>query len=346
MVNSGSSALFLAFAAPNFPKGTEVITPVLSFGTTVAAIIHNNLIPVFIDVKKTTFCIDENNIEKMISRKTKAICVPNLIGNIPNWKAIKKIAKKYNLLIVEDSADALGSKINNKPTGYYSDISIASFYGSHIISCAGSGGMVCFNNLKYFKKAKLLSSWGRSSALYANSEKIQHRFNIKIDNIVYDRKFVFSEIGYNFLPNEVQAAYGLKQLKKLNNNLMLRRKFFKNHQSFFKKFSKWLILPTQEYNVSTGWLAYPLLVKNNSKFSRNKIQIYLEKKNIQTRVIFTGNILRQPGFKTIKCRKNKAGYPNADNIMKNGFLIGVHHGLTKKMINHLYKAFEDFFRNQ
>ena len=150
MVNSGSSALFLTFASINFPKGSEVITPVLTFATTVAAMVQNDLIPVFIDVKKTTFCIDENNIEEMISKKTKAICIPNLIGNIPNWIIINKIARKYNLLIIEDSADALGSKIRKKSTGLYSDISITSFYGSHIINCAGNGGMVCFNNIKYY----------------------------------------------------------------------------------------------------------------------------------------------------------------------------------------------------
>ena len=343
MVNSGSSALLLTFSSINFPRGTEVITPVLTFATTVAAMVQNDLIPVFIDVKKTTFCIDENNIEKMISKKTKAICIPNLIGNIPNWIIINKIARKYNLLIIEDSADALGSKIRKKSTGLYSDISITSFYGSHIINCAGNGGMVCFNNIKYYNKAKLLRSWGRNSSLYKDSEKVENRFNVKINNISYDAKFIFSEIGYNFEPSEIGASYGLIQLKKLKKNINLRQKYFKSHQLYFKKFSKYFILPTQEKYVSTGWLAYPLLVKNNSKLSRKQIQIYLEKKNIQTRVVFTGNILRQPGFKSIKCRKNIKGYPNADNVMKNGFLIAVHHGLTKKMTKHLYKSFEDLY---
>ena len=344
MVNSGSSALFLAFRSINFPKGAEVITPVLTFATTVGAMVQNNLIPVFIDVKNTTFCIDENDIEKMISKKTKAICIPNLIGNIPNWIVIKKIAKKYNLLIIEDSADALGSKIKNKSTGFYSDISITSFYGSHIINCAGNGGMVCFNNIKYYNKAKLLRSWGRNSSLFKDSEKIENRFNVKINNNYYDAKFIFSEIGYNFEPSEIGASYGLIQLKKLKKNIKLRQKYFNNHQIYFKKFSEYFILPSQENYVSTGWLAYPLLVKNNSKLSRKEIQIYLEKKNIQTRVVFTGNILRQPAFKAIKCRKTKKGYPNADNVMKNGFLIAVHHGLTKNMTKHLYKSFDDLFK--
>ena len=236
MVNSGSSALLLAFASINLPKGSEVITPVLTFATTVSSMIHNNLIPVFIDVKEATYCIDEKKVEKMISKKTKAICVPNLIGNIPNWIALRKIAKKYNLIIIEDSADALGSRINKKSTGFYSDISITSFYGSHIINCAGNGGMVCFNNQKYFHKAKLLRSWGRSSSLYKDSEKIENRFKTKIRNIFYDSKFIFSEIGYNLEPSEIGASYGLVQLQKLKNNIDLRKKNFNNHQIFFKKF--------------------------------------------------------------------------------------------------------------
>ena len=152
----------------------------------------------------------------MISKKTKVICIPNLIGNIPNWIIINKIARKYNLLIIEDSADALGSKIRKKSTGLYSDISITSFYGSHIINCAGNGGMGCFNNIKYYNKAKLLRSWGRSSSLFKDSEKIDNRFNIKINNIDYDAKFIFTEIGYNFEPSEIGASYGLILLKKLS----------------------------------------------------------------------------------------------------------------------------------
>ena len=177
MVNSGSSALLLAFASMKLTPGSEIITPALTFATTVSSILQNNLVPVFIDVKESTYCIDEANIEKMITKKTKGICIPNLIGNIPNWKIIKKIAKKHNLITIEDSADALGSKLMGKSTGFFSDISITSFYGSHIINCAGNGGMVCFNNKSFYNKAKLLRSWGRSSSLFKESEKIENRFN-------------------------------------------------------------------------------------------------------------------------------------------------------------------------
>jgi len=344
MVNSGTSALFLALESIDLPRYSEVITPVLTFSTTISSIVKNNLIPVFIDVKKNTYCIDESKIEKMISKNTKVISVPNLIGNIPNWQAIYKIAKKYKLIIIEDSADTLGAKYNNISTGKFSDISITSFYGSHIINCAGNGGMVCFNNIKYYKKAKLLRSWGRNSSLFQESEKIKNRFNVYLNNIPYDAKFVFSEIGYNLEPSEIGAAFGLEQLKKLNKNISLRERNFILHNNFFKKYSQWFDLPQQSNKVNTGWLAYPLKVKKNKYFDRRALQIFLEKNNIQTRVIFTGNILRQPGFKKIKKRINKQGYPIADDVMRGGFMIAVHHGLNLKMIKYIYSKFEEFMK--
>ena len=165
MVNSGSSALTLAFKVLNLPKGSEVITPCLNFGTAVSSIVQAGLKPIFVDCEKETSQINISNIPKSITKKTKALLIPNLIGNIPNWKKIKVLAKKYNLQIIEDSADTLGGKLNGIPTGYYSDISITSFYGSHIISCAGNGGCFLTNNRNYFERAKVLRSWGRMSSL-------------------------------------------------------------------------------------------------------------------------------------------------------------------------------------
>ena len=170
---------------------------------------------------------------KKISKKTKAIMVPNLIGNIPNWKVIKNIAKKYDLKIIEDSADTLGAKINSKSTGNYSDVSITSFYGSHIISCAGNGGMFLTNDKKLYDRAKVIRSWGRMSTLYKDSENIKNRLNIKLRGFDYDKKFVFSEIGYNFEPSEVGASFGLVQLKKFNNFNRIRNYNFNLHLDFF-----------------------------------------------------------------------------------------------------------------
>tara|TARA_Y100000590_G_scaffold451236_1_gene592313 strand:- start:4004 stop:5212 length:1209 start_codon:yes stop_codon:yes gene_type:complete len=345
MVNSGSSALMLAIETLNLPKGSEVITPALTFSTTVAYIVRNNLVPVFVDVEEGTYCINENKIKNLISKKTKAIVAPHLIGNIVNWKKIYRILKKRKIIIIEDSADTLGATYKSKSVGRYTDISTTSFYGSHIINCAGNGGIVCFNNKKQYLKAKLLRSWGRSSSLFdENSEKIENRFNIKLDGIAYDKKFVFETIGHNLEPSELGAAFGLVQLKKLDQNLKKREMNFKIHNKILKKYEKYFILPKQLPGSKTGWLAYPITIKENPFFSRKEMQIFLEKRNIQTRVVFTGNIIRQPGFKNIKMKKDKKGYPEADKVMKNGLLLACHHGLTKKMLNHIHSSIYDFIK--
>ena len=252
--------------------------------------------------------------------------------------------KKKKIIIIEDSADTLGATHQGKSTGHYADISITSFYGSHIINCAGNGGMVCFNNKKQYLKAKLLRSWGRSSSLYdENSEKIENRFNIQLDGIQYDKKFVFESIGHNLEPSEMGAAFGLVQLKKLKLNLNKRQKNFDIHTKFLKKYSEYFILPKQLPGSKSGWLAYPITIKDSAPFTRKEMQIFLEKRNIQTRVVFTGNILRQPGFKNIKkLKKNKQGYPEADKVMKNGILIACHHGLNSKMIKWIHNSIKEF----
>lgn len=345
MLNSGSSALYLGVEVMNIPKGSEVITPVLTFSTTVASLVKNNLVPSFIDVEPDTFLIDIDKIEEMITNKTKAIVIPNLLGNIPDWDEIALIAKKYDLKILEDSADTLGGTLKGKSTGYFSDISITSFYGSHIINCAGNGGMLCLNDEQMYHKAKLLRSWGRTSSIFIDSEKIENRFNVELDNIKYDSKFVFEELGYNLEPSELGAAFGLVQLKNLQKNIENRIENFNKHYNFFKQYEEYLILPKQTKHTRTGWLAFPLIVKQIAPFTRTELQIALEKRDIQTRVIFTGNILRQPGFKNIISKKNRSGYPNADNVMRGGILIACHHGLTNKMIDHIHNSFIEFIKN-
>lgn len=343
MTNSGSSAMFLIMEKFNFPKGSEIITPILTYSTTVTAILKNNLVPSFVDVELNTLCIDVTKIEKSITKKTKAILGINLMGNIADWIKIKKIAKKHNLVIIEDSADTIGAKINNKSTGFYTDASMTSFYGSHVINGAGNGGMASVNSKDLFTKIKVARSWGRNSTIYdEKAEKIENRFNIKIGNDTYDRKFVFSEIGYNFEPSEISAAFGLVQLKKLKKNLNKRIDIFNRHQLFFGKYRNYFILPKQHKNIYSGWLAYPLIIRNGVGFDRKDLQIFLEKQNIQTRVIFTGNILKQPGYKNIKKKLSPYGYKNTDIIHKNGLIISLYHGLSEKHLSYMYKKFDLF----
>tara|TARA_B100000674_G_C37902236_1_gene944302 strand:- start:52 stop:1239 length:1188 start_codon:yes stop_codon:yes gene_type:complete len=345
MVNSGSSALMLAIHVLNLKENDEVIVPCLNFGTAISALMHFRLKPVFIDVDLKTLQIDVTKINQKITKKTKAFLIPNLIGNIPDWIKIEKIAKKNKIKIIEDSADTLGASISKKKTGLYSDISITSFYGSHIISCAGNGGMLLTNNKNYYERSKVLRSWGRMSTLIKDSENIKKRLNIKLDNVEYDKKFVFSEAGYNFEPSEIGAAFGLEQFKKFKRFNNIRNINFNLHLEFVKKNQQYFIPPEIKKNVKTNFLAFPLIVKENNKFKKKDLQYYLETKNIQTRPIFSGNILRHPAFKILSnFENNKNNYKNSDYIMKNGLLIGCHQGLSKKQIKYIHTTINRFIK--
>ena len=341
MVNSGSSANLLALASLELKKGSEIITPTLTFSTTVAPIYQLGLVPHFIDVGKNTFVVNIEQIKKAINKKTKAIIIPNLIGNVPDWKKIYSICRNYNLKIIEDSADTIGYKVNGSSLGSYSNITTNSMYASHIITGAGFGGMVCFNDKKLYEKAKLLRGWGRSSAVFNESEGIKKRFNTKVDGIPYDGKYIFHDIGYNFLPSEISAAFALEQLKKLPKNIKIRVKNFEKLKKFFKNYPNLFDLPQQLKGLRTPWLAYPIIIKN-SKINRQKLQIFLEKRGIQTRTIFTGNILRQPIMKKKFYKKVKNAEINSNNIMKNGILIGCHHGLKNTDLSFITKNLKLF----
>ncbi len=342
MVNSGSSANLLAFELLNLPKGSEVITPVLTFSTTVAPILQKGLVSVFADVKIGTYLIDEDKIEKLITKKTRALMIPSLIGNIPNLKRLRKIADKHKLYLIEDSCDTLGAKFDRRPTGKYTDISTTSFYGSHIITAAGGGGMICVNKPEWHKRGLVLRGWGGASALFSESEDLKKRFSVKINGKPYDGKFIFSEAGYNFQPIELQAVFGLAQLKRLKAFSAIRKRNFKTLFQFFKEYDKYFILPETTKGADTNWLAFPLTIKEEAPFSRFELVKYLENNNVQTRPIFTGNILRQPAFRFLAKKNSPKKFVSADIIMKSSFLIGCHNGLTPAYLSRLKKIFRIF----
>lgn len=344
MVNSGSSALTLAMDLINIKKGDEIITPALNFGTAITSIVKANAKPIFADIDIDTLQISTQELKKKITKKTRAVLIPNLIGNIPNWTEVKKIINNHsNIIIIEDSADTLGAKIGKKSTGSFSDISITSFYGSHVISCGGNGGLLLLDNKKFYEKAKILRSWGRMSSVLKDSENIKKRLGIKLKGIEYDRKFIFSENGYNFEPSEIGAAFGLEQLKKFKNFTIKRNQNFKLHKIFFSKFKNFFISPKILKNVKTNFLAYPIILKPNKYFTRKELQIYLENNSIQTRPIFSGNALRHPAFSKLISKRNKlSNFKNADYIMKNGILIGCHQGLTINNIKYIHKIIIKF----
>ena len=345
MVNSGSSALYLAADLMNYEEGTEIITPALTFSTTVAPQVKRGWVPSFVDVEEGTFNIDANKVEEMITPKTRAMIIPNLIGNLPNWKQLREIADKHNLFVLEDSADTLGAEIDGASSGRFTDMSTTSFYGSHIINCAGNGGMLCVNTEELYDRGRLLRSWGRSSSLFVESEKIENRFNVEIEGIPYDAKFVFEEPGYNIEPSEMGAAFGIVQLNKLGQNIDARTAHYNRLREFFTQYEEFFILPKQLPNSRTGWLALALTIRESAPFIRRDLQIFLEKRNIQTRTVFTGNILRQPGFKNCAHKASANGYPEADKVMRGGMLMACHHGLREEQINHMMESVSEFMKS-
>jgi CDP-4-dehydro-6-deoxyglucose reductase, E1 len=343
MVNSGTSAIMLCLKLLNLKPNDEIIVPCLNFATPVSSILFFNLKPILVDININTLQIDEEKISKKINKKTRAIMVPNLIGNVPKWNLIKKIAKKNKLIIIEDSADTIAPRINDLPTGKYTDFGITSFYGSHVISCAGNGGMLMLKKKSHYEKARLIRSWGRLSSVVSDSENINKRLNIKISGYEYDRKYTFGDLGFNFEPSEIGASFGLVQLKKFRSFEKKRINNFNSHLKFFKKYKKYFILPKINNNVKTNFLAYPIIIKENKFFKRKELQIFLEKNNVQTRPIFSGNLLRHPAFKCIINSKNKIkSFPNSDYIMRNGILVGCHQGLAKKQINSIQRIIVKF----
>jgi CDP-6-deoxy-D-xylo-4-hexulose-3-dehydrase len=342
MVNSGSSANYLAVEILGLAPGDEVVTPALTFSTTLAPIVKHGLTPVVVDVSEGTYNIDVALIEEVIGPRTRAVMIPSLIGNLPDWDVIADVARRHNLLVVEDSADTLGATLRGESTGARSDISTTSFYGSHVINCAGNGGMLCGNNDELMRRATLLRSWGRSSSLFVESERIENRFDVEVDGIPYDAKFVFEALGYNLEPSEIGAAFGLVQLDRLPHNIDVRMRHFEQHMDFFAAYEDWFILPRQLDEVRTGWLAFPLTLREGAPFRRRDLQIFLERREIQTRTVFTGNALRQPAFSGIARREHPRGFSEADKVMRGGVLLGCHHGLSAEQIAHMYQSFEDF----
>lgn len=347
MVNSGSSANTLAVESFDFSKGAEIITPALTFATTVAPLLQRGLTPVLADVEEGAYTIDIDALESKITPRTEALMIPLLIGSIPDMARLCAIAKKHGLAFIEDSCDTLGGTYGGKPTGTYSDVSTTSFYASHIITTAGAGGMVAFNDPEMARRAVVKRGWGRASSLFGvheKSEDLKKRFAGKLDEKEYDAKFVFDEMGYNFQTTELAAAFGLAQLERLAGFAATRKRNFAALHGFFSRYDDFFVLPRQKKAADTVWLAFPLTLRSESPIGRNELCKRLEMANIQTRPIFTGNIAKQPAFKDALASRGKTPVmPVADHITQNGLLIGCHHGLAEKHLAHLFRTFEEMF---
>ena len=321
MTNSGSSANLLGIQGLRLPKNSKVITPALTFSTTVAPLVQSELVPLFIDVEIGTLQIDTSILEKMPLDNVSAICVPNLIGNIANWEEIYNFATVNNLKIIEDSADTIGYRYETDLNDW-SDVSTTSFYASHVVTGSGFGGMTSFKDHEDYIYAKSLRGWGRRSSQYGETEDYNRRFDCKIAGYDYDDKYVFDDLGYNFMPSEVSAAFALVQLSNLESNLQGRASNFQILSDSFSQSDNFSMFHTYE-NVFTGWLAFPMLLTNKLRGKRKEFQIYLEKAGIQTRTIFTGNILKQPVAKKFNW-DSFGNFEISDEIMQNGIMLGCH----------------------
>lgn len=321
-VNSGSSACLLALASLNLPVDSEVITPACTFSTTVAPIIQLGYRPIFCDVELATYVPSVADVLAKITPATRVIMLPNLIGNTPDWKLLRvKLddTGRTDITLIEDSADTMVCTRE-------SDISTTSFYASHVITACGSGGMVMFNELKHLKRATMFRDWGR---IGDNTELVVERFNHSVDEIPYDYKFLYACLGYNFKSSEVNAAFGLEQMKKLPRFVDIRRRNVERYLENLKDVPG-IVLPSD--TKQSNWLAFPFQVSD-----RLALVNYLEDHNIQTRVIFSGNITRHPAY-----REYLGVFPNADTIMRNGILVGCHHGMTVEDVDIVCKLIKEF----
>lgn len=340
-VNSGSSANLLALSSLLLEPGSEVITPACTFATTVSTIIQNGLVPVFVDSLIGRYTVDEDAIEKAITKKTRVILVPQLIGGVCDMPKIKKIAKKHNLILFDDSCDTFAPQIKERTVASYSDVTTTSFYGSHIITACGVGGMVMTDDEKLRDILLIKRDWGRAGN---DKEDFESRFNFEIDKkIPYDAKFLYTQLGYNVKMNEASAAFGLEQLKKLPKFTKIRARNFKTLSQFFKKYSNWFYTPELINGAKTNWLAFPLTIKKDAPFNRYEFLKFLEGKGIQTRVIFSGNITRHPVYAKIKF-KTVGSLNNSDEIMARGFLLGCHHGMSEADAKYMIKSCSEFLK--
>jgi CDP-6-deoxy-D-xylo-4-hexulose-3-dehydrase len=347
MVNSGSSALYLAVELLNLPKGSEVITPAVVFSTDVAPVVRAGLIPVFVDVEPDTYCIDASKIEAAISPKTRAILGVNLAGNLPDWDAIRKIADKHNLKVIEDSCDSLGPTFNGTPTGLRSDLTVTSFANSHVITAGGSGGMLCLNDHDLRDRAVLLRRWGRRSELhYYGSKKKDHNFWEELDGIHYDNQFIFDELAWNFEPSEMGAAFGLEQLKKLPTNWARRQRNFKLYTEFFKQYEYLFVLPRELPGANTVWLGFLLTIRPDAGFQRGHMQEYLDSHEVDTRTIWSGNVVRQPMMKNQMCRVAPDGLAHSDAIMERGVMLPLSHALQDEHVAHVCNQVMAFLKSR
>lgn len=354
VTNSGSSSNLVAVTAlcsstiknPMKP-GDEVITTAMTFPTTLAPIIQNGLVPVFVDIEEDTYNIDASKIESAITDKTRAIIFAHTLGNPAEMDKIMDIAKKYNLYVVEDTCDALDSTYDGKLCGTFGDFSTNSFYAAHHMTM-GEGGAVCTNSTELYRAALSIRDWGRACFCQTGEADprgaCKNRFNFKFEGLPdgYDHKYVYSNIGYNLKPLDIQCAMGIEQLKKLPEFTKRRKHNFKVLYDCFKKYEGKFILPRSLPKADPSWFAIPITVREDARFTKKDFVTYLESKKIETRMLFAGNILRQPGYKNITHRV-VGNLKNTDQVLERTFFLGVYPGMDEQRLKYITEKINEYF---
>lgn len=354
MVNSGSSANLLAITALTSPAlekrlipGDEVITVAAAFPTTVAPILQNNLVPVYLDVKLGTYNMDVSRLKDALSKKTKAIFAAHTLGNPFDLDTVMSFAKEHDLYVVEDNCDALGAKWNGKLTGTYGIMGTASFFPAHHIT-AGEGGAVFTNNSQFCRILKSLRSWGRDCWCEPGaSNTCGKRFEWKFEGLPegYDHKNIYTHIGYNLKPLDVQAVILSEQLKKLPVFIEARKNNFNKLDAIFRNYEDKFILPEKLPNADPSWFGYVVTLKKDAGFTKEEIVRCFENAKIETRPLFAGNIINQPAYRNAPCRI-VGGLENTDYVMNNTFWLGVYPGLNKEKIEYVKKVLDKFMENK
>ena len=352
LTNSGSSANLLALTALTSPMlksrqvlpGDEVITVAAGFPTTVNPIIQNQLVPVFIDVQFPGLDVDIQLVKKAITKKTKVIMLAHALGNPFDALAISKLAKENNIWLIEDNCDALGSKINGRLTGTFGDISTVSFYPAHHITM-GEGGCVLTDSPLLKKIIESFRDWGRDCWCPPGVDNTcGKRYNWSLGQLPkgYDHKYTYSHVGYNLKVTDMQASLGCSQLEKLDEFIKIRKNNFKILLDRLSVFSKYLDLPKNNPNTDPSWFGFPIAIKPDQKVDRDDLVQYLNQNNIGTRLLFAGNLLKQPAYEKIDHRI-VGDLKNSNKVMKYIFWIGLFPGIGKKEIDFIHDIFEKYF---
>ena len=355
LCNSGSSANLLAVTALTSPRlkkralkeGDEVITVAAGFPTTVNPILQNRLVPVFVDVQLGTYDATMESIEAAIGPKTKAIVMAHTLGNPFNLDGVMSIAKEHNLFVVEDTCDAVGATYNDKPVGSFGDISTTSFYPAHHITM-GEGGCVLVKSAPMKKIVESLRDWGRDCwCPPGNDNTCGRRFDWQLGELPYgyDHKYVYSHIGYNLKLTDMQAAVGVAQLKKLPDFIAARRHNFKRLYAGLKKFEEVLILPETTPKSNPSWFGFAITIRPGAPFSRLELVQHIESRRIGTRLLFGGNLMRQPAYIGMPHRV-VGPLTNADIITDNTFWLGVYPGLTDEMVDFMIATVAEFIESK